>query len=297
MHKAIPTADVLNAHHVPGNFPCPFCDEVQENFNHLFIECQFAKAFWFGSQLALRVEDMGIVSVTDWIKSFCREALCAKDQRMSLITWILAGCDIIWQVRNNCVWKGARADPNSAIQRLAAVIRNYNEALINPHNQIPKGNNEDNITRNSRIIPVMSDHGLQGFNGIVFSWMKKRKWTLFTAATLINGEATIWKLRKRERKGPRTVELLIFIRDVLLSLQGTDHGHQFTAPSKHIVSILNYGGGSAVEASVCRDIISFTSSTSRSWFWYAGNQFVEEVWNDVSCGFFSGEGMYSISFL
>lgn len=214
LHHAIPCGEILNRHHLPGNFLCSFCGGEPETLNHLFLHCHFSKAFWFGSPISLRVDDLLALGVVDWFASFCRDALTMQDHRLTMVPWILTGFDIIWQARNNCVWKGMRADPSDCVTKQMAMMTRYNEAFSKPLATVQNRGMHRHIT-------VITHNDLQHANGVVFGWKKHKNWTLFMAAVLKDGEIAEWRAKKKEKKKPRNVDLLIFIRDVFCNLQDT----------------------------------------------------------------------------
>lgn len=55
LHKGIPCSDILNNHHLVSISSCPFGCDTQETINHLFFECPFSRAIWWG-YLDLRVD-------------------------------------------------------------------------------------------------------------------------------------------------------------------------------------------------------------------------------------------------
>ena len=47
-HGILPTIDLLNARHLQIPRDCALCGVHKESMYHLFLECQFARALWFG---------------------------------------------------------------------------------------------------------------------------------------------------------------------------------------------------------------------------------------------------------
>ena len=57
LHKRMPDISPL----------CHFYNEANETIEHLFLLCPLAKATWFGMDLALRIDELCINTLKDWI--------------------------------------------------------------------------------------------------------------------------------------------------------------------------------------------------------------------------------------
>lgn len=78
LNESIPCGEILNRHHVPGNFHCQLCDHPGESLDHVFKACPFARAIWFGIPIALHMEDIREPNIVDWLRNRCIKHLNDK---------------------------------------------------------------------------------------------------------------------------------------------------------------------------------------------------------------------------
>ncbi|KAL8099920.1 hypothetical protein AgCh_032253 [Apium graveolens] len=85
--------EALSHKGVQLNNTCPFCEVNAETFEHLFFECQIAKACWMNMSIH------GDQSVSSWLISLLTSE--AKD----VLTKVVAVLWGIWFFRNKKIWE------------------------------------------------------------------------------------------------------------------------------------------------------------------------------------------------
>ncbi|XP_074298373.1 uncharacterized protein LOC141629241 [Silene latifolia] len=81
---------------------CGMCGASNQNLEiveHLFRDCEYTRRIWAGSELGIRVENVGSLSVTDWIIDWIK-LLSRKEggeRRVIMFVVVLWG---LWNLRN-----------------------------------------------------------------------------------------------------------------------------------------------------------------------------------------------------
>ncbi|KAF7814780.1 ribonuclease H [Senna tora] len=108
---------------------CPFGCDSPETEHHLFKDCQFAKAVWFGSNIMIRTDHIIQPSIVDWIDDYFNQASQSNDHLMKkLVKEAITICWSIYTQRNQVIFQGAKKDPMEAIHRASQVSGNLDMA-------------------------------------------------------------------------------------------------------------------------------------------------------------------------
>ena len=68
LHNCLPAFDKLKERGIPVARTCVMCNDLEESTVHLFLECNYARAIWHGSNPGLRTSDMEYISVDQWLE-------------------------------------------------------------------------------------------------------------------------------------------------------------------------------------------------------------------------------------
>lgn len=128
-HNAIPTFSILNLHHLRCEIFCPFCGASDDSVSHLFFQCNFARAVWFGLPISLKVNRL--MQFHTWFKAWIKR--WRKNPSRFYESWIfvLVGLDVIWRYRNNIVWRSSKVSLATAIRAILASVHSYIDVFIN----------------------------------------------------------------------------------------------------------------------------------------------------------------------
>ncbi|XP_074278272.1 uncharacterized protein LOC141601866 [Silene latifolia] len=107
-----------------GSTPC------MESLSHLFRDCRFAKALWFGCPLGLRLTEGVDIDVRDWAINWVTYFLKGPDPN-SLLFPFLATLWRIWCCRNEMIFQNRRPWPMGALTAILGDIQGMNEVVCN----------------------------------------------------------------------------------------------------------------------------------------------------------------------
>ncbi|XP_074300753.1 uncharacterized protein LOC141632069 [Silene latifolia] len=112
---------------------CTLCDGSSpcvESISHLFRDCSFAKALWFGCPLGLRITGGVDIDVRVWVINWITYFLIGPDPN-SLLFPLIATLWRIWCCRNERIFKNRRPWPMSALHSILGDIQCMKEVLCN----------------------------------------------------------------------------------------------------------------------------------------------------------------------
>jgi hypothetical protein len=100
INHAIPVRDKLTSKGIRCNPICPRCNKALETIEHVFMQCEWAKAIWFGSPMTINFEHMlQEVSFQDWLS----DLITNKHKRN--IEHIIVVIYHIWKARNLLIFQ------------------------------------------------------------------------------------------------------------------------------------------------------------------------------------------------
>ncbi|XP_074288910.1 uncharacterized protein LOC141614054 [Silene latifolia] len=117
---------------------CTLCDESApcvESISHLFRDCSFAKALWFGCPLGIRITGGLDIDVRVWVINWVTYFLNRPDPN-SLLFPLIATLWQIWCCRNDLVFKNRRPWPIRALSSILGDIQCMNEAVCSKNTSL-----------------------------------------------------------------------------------------------------------------------------------------------------------------
>ncbi|GJW53105.1 reverse transcriptase [Tanacetum coccineum] len=100
--NAFATQENLSRRGVNCSSICPICFAEIETVEHMFFECHWTKAAWFGSALSLHLDNMS-GHIISRVEDLLDMVPCASE-RMNLHTSLANIAWQIWKSRNECVF-------------------------------------------------------------------------------------------------------------------------------------------------------------------------------------------------
>ena len=94
---------------------CHFCDEANETVEHLFLLCLMAKAIWFGMELSIRMDEFCITLLKAWLLEWLSKPELLKPEAVWFYGRIVTTLWSLWIRRNECIFKGTKANPIKVI--------------------------------------------------------------------------------------------------------------------------------------------------------------------------------------
>ncbi|KAF7839728.1 ribonuclease H [Senna tora] len=90
LHNGLPIKHNLIRRGYNIDADCPFGCDSAETEQHLFKDCQFAKAIWFGSNIMIRTEHITQPSIVDWIDNCFNQANQSNDPLLKKLPFFLS---------------------------------------------------------------------------------------------------------------------------------------------------------------------------------------------------------------
>ncbi|XP_074290880.1 uncharacterized protein LOC141617599 [Silene latifolia] len=131
MANALPVGSEFLKRKMNWRSSCTLCDDSSpcvESISHLFIDCSFAKALWFGCPLGLTITRGMDIDVRVWVINWVTYFLIGPDPN-SLLFPLIATLWRIWCYRNDMVFRNRRPWPMSALNSILGDIQCMNEVV------------------------------------------------------------------------------------------------------------------------------------------------------------------------
>jgi len=195
---------------------------------------------------------------------------------MILLIWYFTTLDIIWQTRNEVVWRGVKPNPWDVVQRIKVVVNYYILALSsNSHLHLTRGmQNREIELRPVQIISRFSDC-------LILGWRRSKYKVWLAAVWFKQGVAYRWTGKSLNAQASISLPLLVFIRDLFIDFFDLTIDLCVGIPSKLVVNILGNGVGSAEEKRVRDDIVGLIGHGRVTWSFCVGNDYLRDVWGDA----------------
>jgi len=97
-NMTLPIKEILFKRRCVKDPICPWCGEFNESVEHMLFFCSRARAVWFCSPLALRVNLSGLNAIEDWIEEFLWKNKNFEERDKTLFACLCWG---IWKDRCN----------------------------------------------------------------------------------------------------------------------------------------------------------------------------------------------------
>ncbi|KAF7812238.1 reverse transcriptase [Senna tora] len=126
LNNNLPSFSVLIYHHMQLQDVCLACHQENESLLHVFLQCSFAKASWFGTHLGYHFHTNHGANMMDWFSNW---VLQLDQHTYSIINFIFVVLQVIWRCCNLRVMEGKQVHPTQAIQMIYAMSTSYNTAF------------------------------------------------------------------------------------------------------------------------------------------------------------------------
>ncbi|XP_074305425.1 uncharacterized protein LOC141640590 [Silene latifolia] len=186
MANALPLGSEFLRQKMNWRSSCTLCDGSSpcvESSSHLFRDCSFAKALWFGCPLGLKITGGVDIDVRVWVINWVTYFLSGPDPN-SLIFPLIATLWRIWCCRNDMIFKNRRPWPMNALLSILGDIQCMKEVVCSKDaSLLPKilgGLLPDfglaKRVRNSFPIGLLVDLGAEMFvlSSVIFAWRDDR---------------------------------------------------------------------------------------------------------------------------
>jgi ribonuclease HI len=104
---------------------CPRCGNAEEDLDHVFKRCNWAKKVWFQSPLGVRLVDSPL-SFISWLDHVISHST------LEVISYVLSLCYGIWFARNKSCFDGKQISAEDIVCKAWNVVDDYN-LMLNTH--------------------------------------------------------------------------------------------------------------------------------------------------------------------
>ena len=143
LHDSLPVLTNLIRRGIQTASRCPMCDEGEETLSHLFLQCPFARAVWYGSSLGIRTSELNHLSVKQWLLNHITAANIPVQTKRSSLQSIFTTLWTIWTHGNLVLHNGKTPSPVEVILTSQSFICRFKEAF-----NLYKGYNHCKRSRN-----------------------------------------------------------------------------------------------------------------------------------------------------
>lgn len=115
---------------------CPLCQSLEENVVHLFVECSFAWAIWFGFSGGSLWRGLVPANGKELVSFILDPPIfLVPSSHSSSFFWALQGViflELVWKARNNLCFAGISPDPMETVRGCVAHVEEFEQLLVNP---------------------------------------------------------------------------------------------------------------------------------------------------------------------
>lgn len=144
LSNAIPTQLALSKRGLGCNCMCPVCGKANESIEHIFTQCEWTQAVWFGSPLQWHTPPPDSLNFRDWFDS--RVTFIKKEREDDFDNLLALFFNILWGIwigRNKFVFEGKPVNPLFTInnaRELSTEFANANYRNVNQFSQLGNSN-------------------------------------------------------------------------------------------------------------------------------------------------------------
>ncbi|XP_030479361.1 uncharacterized protein LOC115696608 [Cannabis sativa] len=118
LRNALPTRAKLGQFMAIPSVCCPLCNDEEETSIHLFWQCSFAKAIWYGSLWGIRTDSIQFPDWMDWFQWFnCKRNLPHDLDFDTFLIGALCIIEVVWNNRNKVI-HGSNITPINEVIRI-----------------------------------------------------------------------------------------------------------------------------------------------------------------------------------
>ena len=143
LHDSLPVLTNLIRIGIQTTSRCLMCDEGEEALSHLFLQCPFARAIWYGSSLGIRTSELNHLSMKQWLLSHINTTNMPVQTKQSSLRSIFTIPWTIWIHRNLIFHNGKTPNLVEVILTSQSLIYRFKEAF-----NLYKGYNHCQRSRN-----------------------------------------------------------------------------------------------------------------------------------------------------
>ena len=94
---------------------CPICKSHEETVEHLFLNCPWVEAIWFGGGYSLRISRTDVTTWPNWLRQTLASVISSNEVRSNIFSHIAFTCWNIWKSRCNYQFNNQQIQPRQVI--------------------------------------------------------------------------------------------------------------------------------------------------------------------------------------
>ncbi|CAN6706248.1 unnamed protein product [Malus baccata var. baccata] len=129
LHRGLATREILFRMRVSLSPICPICNCQDETIEHLFLQCLWVTAIWFGGALNYRIDGESISSWADWLLEVLVRFPGCTAERKWVCSYVVFTVWFIWRTRCEFVFNQVPIHPIKVLLGVSSAIGYYWEAM------------------------------------------------------------------------------------------------------------------------------------------------------------------------
>ncbi|KAF7822992.1 ribonuclease H [Senna tora] len=129
LNDNLPANATLVKHHMPLDDVCHACTQQGETLRHILLDCDFARAVWFGTHLGYKIV-RAHCSLLEWFTDILHKF---RDEDHYVIPFTVVVLHVIWRCRNLRTTEAKFLDPLTAINMIYSLWNSYKVTFSNQY--------------------------------------------------------------------------------------------------------------------------------------------------------------------
>ncbi|KAJ1378991.1 Ribonuclease H-like superfamily [Sesbania bispinosa] len=127
--RSLPVRGALHRRHLAQDPLCPICSQEEESIDHLFLKCDWTRAFWFAAHPTLRPSVNHNSGFKEWLGEKLNLIKGLGEGSLAASTELAFSLWNIWKTRNNFVFKDEIVDNERVISKNREDFSQYLSAI------------------------------------------------------------------------------------------------------------------------------------------------------------------------
>ncbi|XP_043689312.1 uncharacterized protein LOC122640225 [Telopea speciosissima] len=136
--QGIATGEGLRKRQIPIDPSCKRCGVEVETIDRILLDCPFARATWFGSNLSFVVPAEGSPKISPFLHHWNRFQFPSKEKSKEIFSFASFVCWFLWLARNKLIFKGTVSPPVEVASKAERAWFEFWETEGSPHKVVSR---------------------------------------------------------------------------------------------------------------------------------------------------------------